>query len=212
VTTAIAKLPAIAQSTRPVPVQYSKAIKAIAACRSFDEARDWSDKADALAAWSKIYRDDKIGREAKALKLHAYRRMGQLAAALRPRKGTGRGSVGAQSLLEEEGFSKSRASSIVKIGKMEEEPFQAIANSSKPPSPSVLVHQKLRPNPEWASFSHRMSMFLSGMRQASPRDVAANLSDREAQAALKQCREMLFWLVPFHDDLKARIPAMKEQT
>lgn len=70
--------------TPHVPVEYETAINALVACRSIDEAKYWSDKSDALAAWAKIYHSDKAAREAKALKLWAFRRMGQLAAELRP--------------------------------------------------------------------------------------------------------------------------------
>lgn len=63
-----------------VPVEYEAACNALAQCVDLDEAKYWSDKADALAAWAKIYRDDRISAQAKRLKLKAYRRMGELAA------------------------------------------------------------------------------------------------------------------------------------
>lgn len=187
-----------------MPVVYQEAVKAVAACKTFDEARNWSDKADALAAWAKIYADDAIEREAKALKLHAYRRIGQLAEEIRPVAHRGRlGTTGPQSLLRQEGFKGSQASAMVKIARMPEKKFEAVATSKAPPSPSTLF-QRLRPNPEWAALSSRMHMLLSSIRQAHPKDMAGSLSDKDTEAAMKACLELLRWLVPFHDHLKAK--------
>src|SRR5688572_2684465 len=98
-----------------LPVEYSAAITAIAVCRTIDDGKYWSDKADALAAWAKIYKDDVVAREARSLKLHAYRRIGVLAAEIRPLKFRGRGgAVGPNSLLVENGFSLTKARIISK--------------------------------------------------------------------------------------------------
>ena len=102
-------------SDRPaMPVQYEEALKALEACTSLDETTVWSNAADALAAWAQIYRSDEAELKAKRLRLHAYRRMGQLARDLRPpgkMKGGGyRGCQGklpgAISLLQEYGLTK----------------------------------------------------------------------------------------------------------
>src|SRR5208282_4621524 len=68
-----------------VPVEYETAITALTECAHLDEAKYWDNKADALAAWAKIYHSDECARKAKMLKMHAYRRMGQLAGELRPK-------------------------------------------------------------------------------------------------------------------------------
>ena len=75
-----------------VPVEYERACTALAECQTIDEAKYWDNKADALAAWAKIYNNDQAGLEAKRLKLHAYRRMGEIAREIIP-KGTS-GGVG----------------------------------------------------------------------------------------------------------------------
>lgn len=36
-----------------VPVEYEAAVKSLQACATLDEAKYWSDKSDALAAWAK---------------------------------------------------------------------------------------------------------------------------------------------------------------
>ena len=69
-----------------VPVEYETAVKSLQACIDLNDAKYWDDKADALAAWAKIYRSDETLRKAKMLKLHAFRRMGELAGELKPLK------------------------------------------------------------------------------------------------------------------------------
>lgn len=108
---------AITRGREPhVPVEYEQAVTALQACLTLDETKYWSDRADALAAWAKIYGNDQAGRKAKMLKLHAYRRMGILAAELCPpgsRKmgvGNGKGSLpGPRALLESHGLSTAAA-------------------------------------------------------------------------------------------------------
>lgn len=65
--------------TIAMPVVYEDACKALVACTTLDEAKYYSDKSDALAAWAKIYKSDEAAMAAKRLKLHAYRRMSELA-------------------------------------------------------------------------------------------------------------------------------------
>lgn len=82
---ALKKLPATVRdrvATVPMPVEYEAACKALAACESIDEGKYWSDKADALAAWAKIYKSDEAAVAARRLKLMAFRRMGELASAM----------------------------------------------------------------------------------------------------------------------------------
>lgn len=77
-----------------LPAEYRAACAAIAACSTINEGKYWSDKADALAAWGAIYKDDEVGRQARILKLYAFRRIGELARILRPQtaqKGFGKG-------------------------------------------------------------------------------------------------------------------------
>ena len=163
----LAVLPPVPISTKPLPVEYHAAIKAIAACKNIDDAKYWDNKADALAAWAKIYADDQVAREARSLKLHAYRRIGILAGELRQWRpaGRGNGSVGgARSILIENGFSTTNAGLITKIASADENRFNEIANSEKPPSPSVMVSESLRPNPTFAKVSNRLRQLRSGVR------------------------------------------------
>src|ERR1700689_1121318 len=94
--------------TPMVPLEYEEAVKALASCLTFDEAKYWSDKASALAAWAKIYHSHEIDRKAKMLRLHAYRRMAELAQDIQKQNGKGR----IRTILEEQGLSVTEARQI----------------------------------------------------------------------------------------------------
>lgn len=133
-----------------VPVVYEEAVKALGECLSLDDAKYWDNKADALAAWAKIYHDDKVGRQARALKLEAYRRMGTLAGELR---GFGRrvlATVGrkgrafvniktARGLLMEKGLSSKQARAAIVLAKMERETFAPMVEGPRPPAPQSVA-------------------------------------------------------------------------
>lgn len=130
-----------------VPVEYETAVKALAACVTLDEAKYWDNKADALAAWAKIYHDKKVEREAAALKLWAYRRMGELAGELRPQKnygGSGGGlTPGPLSLLKENGLTKSNAMAARRLARVSREHVEALSKLPRPPAPATAAYAYL---------------------------------------------------------------------
>lgn len=203
-TLGVAKVPVPFDGKTRLPVQFEAAIQAIVACQTIDEAKYWDNKADALAAWAKVYADDVVSREARALKLHAYRRIGQIAAEVRPQEYRGRGGVvGPNSLLAEVGFGKSKAVAIRRIAKMPEEVFHKAVNAEKPPSPSHLSSIATRPNPKWAQFSHQMHIALTAMRKDNPVDIVDCLLTKNGKSARAICDEMLDWLQGFDKALQS---------
>jgi hypothetical protein len=185
--------PNVRPSDRPIVV-YEQAVYAIKQCSTILEAKHWNDKAEALAAWAKIYADERVEQEARALKLHAFRQIGRLADNMRQwtSLGQGRGSSkGAHSLLQEHGFNKTRATEALRIGRAPETVFNALVGRKRPPSPSTAASQHLRPNPEWASFSHRLAMLLSGARKVDFVALVASLSPKQREAAKAQAKEAM---------------------
>lgn len=126
-----------------VPIEYETAVNALQACITMDDAKYWSDKADALAAWARIYRSDDAGRKARQLKLHAFRRMGILAQELRPRgvhKPGGTGTrPGPVSLMVESGLSLHQAAAASAIAKISKRAFLKAVDSEHPPAPSSML-------------------------------------------------------------------------
>lgn len=204
----LAVVPVVLGNNTPPPIVYQEAVRALAACRSLDEAKYWDNKADALAAWAKIYADDTVQREARALKLHAYRRMGQLADSLRIQapRGTLRGGTtkGSHSLLQEHGISKDKATQMLRLGRASEERFAALTDANRPPSPSVATGLKLRPNPAWAILRNKMAILMSAARRTNPKEIVATLTAKEIESADAIYNDLIEWLDLFGGAIEQR--------
>lgn len=181
--------PETPESDRPaMPVQYEAALKALDACTSLDETKVWNNAADALAAWAKIYNSDEAELKAKRLRLHAYRRMGQLARELRPpgrMKGGGhRGCQGklpgAISLLQEYGLTKTEAGAANFIAQLPGEQFQRVLE--RPLRPTTVAHHLWGKDPVWIAFT-RTAMTLRGVLRRHPpceiQAIARMLGERQ---------------------------------
>lgn len=191
-----AALPSIPPRDVPPPVQYEQALGALIACRTIDEARTWSDKADALAAWAKIYADDRVALEARRLKLHAYRRIGVLAAEvakITPRSPTGR-PVSGNSVLTKHGFNTSQKLAICRLGRLPSEQFDEFVNARKPKSPSTLSHIHLTKAPKYRTFSHALGSLLAKIRKFPAAEIAGDMEAKDRATALRQAREVEAWL------------------
>ncbi len=186
-----------------VPVEYETAVKSLAACLTLDETKYWDAKADALAAWAKIYRDDDVGRKAKMLKLHAYRRMGQLAAELRPHVVTEKGrSPGPKSLLIESGMTSTAAEAATALSRFSDHKFSKALR--EPKAPITIVRLTNAANPTYTKFCHAAQNVRSITRQHTAAEMARivkSLSDGEKDTARRLCSDISEWL----DDLHARL-------
>lgn len=159
-----------------MPVEYETAIKALEACTSLDETRIWRSAYHALAAWAKIYNSRDAEFKAKRLRLHAYRRMGQLARELRPsgraRRGIKGGKLpGSVSLLQEHGLSHSEAVAANFIARLPDEDFQRILR--RPLSPISVAHQLWGKDPIWLGFCGAATNLRGHLRRHPPREVLA---------------------------------------
>lgn len=130
-----------------LPVSYTNAVKALTECRDLDEAKEFDDASEALAAWARIYNDDQVGRQAKQLRLHAHRRMGQLAreiAPVKPKKGGGR-TGGPVAKLKEHGLTRHKAEASNHLGKMSDPEFQILVDADDPPAPTTVTRRFPKP-------------------------------------------------------------------
>lgn len=188
-----------------LPVEYEQAVTALQACCTLDETKYWSDKADALAAWAKIYRSDEASRKAKMLKLHAYRRMGELAREL------GKQSGGALPALQDAGLRGYQARAAMTASRLPVREFNSLVNSEKPPSPSSLrLYAEGRESSEaWLTLSGRMqgsnnsfAGFRAFVRRHDAKELARGLSKDEAASAREGIEEITDWL----DELEQHLP------
>lgn len=194
-----------------VPVEYEAAVKALQECTTLDEAKYWDNKADALAAWAKIYRNDQVGRQAKILKLHAYRRMGCLAQELRPsgrKKATGPGTKGvgnapgAVSILLENGFKEHEARAARKLSFVKDKQFREITDRPNVPSPTTWADRGDLKS-KWAVFQNEskfygMSSFINKNKAA---EVARNIDSSDARVARSAIVKVIEWLDEFEQHL-----------
>ena len=186
-----------------VPVQYETAIKALTECIHLDDAKVWADKADALAAWAKIYRSKDAELKAKQLKLHAFRRMGQIAEELRPTRRAGRNSLGAASLLIESGLQKHVAATVVRIARAPESQFTAAVIAGAGVN-ALALSQRGRMGTAAATDSMdwlmngisgpRLRSVLSKMKAQPAASIAEGLTGDEVISALECITEVADWL------------------
>lgn len=199
-----------------VPVEYESAVKALQSCITLDEAKYWGEKADALAAWAKIYRNDQVGIEARRLKLHAFRRMGELAQELRPPKlgavkGAPQGSgtpPGSPSLLVKHGLRIDQANACSAIAKVPRREFEEIVALPKPPAPATFLYKFADRNTSdsWRILTgvhggNSLTGFRSWLRGKEPKLLARALRKDEAQKARETVEEIVDWLDEFEEAL-----------
>jgi len=200
---AIVALP-VKRST--LPVEYEEAIRNLVACVTIDEAKYWSNKADALAAWARIYENDQAGLEARRLKLHAYRRMGELARELRPGGGAKGipGSVkGPVSLLVEKGLKTHQANCASAAARMPAKKFVALVESRRPPAVGALLPHYRSASQAWmivgGSTGGNSSLmgFAAFCRKNAPKALAKGLTAAERQRAEALVTPVMRWLKEF---------------
>jgi hypothetical protein len=202
-----------------VPVEYETACKSLESCMSLDESKYWSDKADALAAWAKIYHDEKVGRQARALKLHAYRRMGQLAAEIAP-KGRLRGRRGSRPgplhALIEAGLTKHQGQAARRLGEAATHTFETILDRAYPPSPQTAAKflPALKKGPRnvgnaipysqilgWSALWQRVISLNAATAANNPEDFGRSVRPEIAEKIRSVVRNVQEWLDEFERHL-----------
>lgn len=191
-----------------LPVVYEEAVKALKNTRTINEANEFNNAAEALATWAKIYRSDEAGRQAKQLKLHAYRRMGELARQLapgKPKKGGGR-HPGPAAKLQELGFSHHQANGATYLSKLNKRDFNKLVNQKNPPAPTSAAKRfrVLGTTTQWQlirASQHtpfNCTVFIS---ENDPVELARKLNKGEVKLAREMTIELIEWLDEFEQAL-----------
>lgn len=183
-----------------VPIEYDNAVKALQACIDIDDAKYWSEKADALAAWAKIYRSKDAELKAKRLKLHAYRRMGELSDQLAPKTATGR-SGGAGMLREKHGFSYHQAKTIRTMALLPKKKFEKAVNSDRPPAPHRLERVTQASNLEWDNTYKTLAQAVRGLDRYDPVTLARSIREDSVPIARNLVFKLTDWLDAFEQAL-----------
>lgn len=195
--------PAVQKRARQLemPVLYREAVAALEKCATMDEAKYYSDKSDALAAWAKIYGSDEDSRAAARLKLKAYARMGQLAGELRPAHSFQAGKRGGQlpgpvALLVEHGLKVTQANAARGLAKISSEEFEGLLDNKSIKSPNSTYRELTKKGSEWNRLFPRMSQFRSFCRANDP-NLSKTFSSDEAASAIRLTTEIIEWIDEF---------------
>lgn len=202
-----------------VPVEYENALRSLQTCLTIDDTKYWANKADALSAWAKMYRDDNVGRKAKQLKLHAYKRMGQLAAELRPQraapseftpKGLHKfkgGTRGPTSLLREHGLTRQQAASARSLADLDEGKFQDLLESRNPPSLTALALDRRNRSQSYLLVTRGPPLhFRTFARANDPKQLAIGIRSDEIVRIRGIVTELIEWLDEFEQHLPKAKP------
>lgn len=191
-----------------MPVVYEEAVRSLKSCRQLDEAEAFINAAEALAVWAKIYRQDEAGRQAKQLKLHAHRRMGQLARELAPgrsKPGGGR-YPGPVAKLQEYGLSRHQANAAHHMAKLPKKDFETLVNQDMPPAPTSAARRFRRAGSttQWDLLRTNQrnpfacQTFIASTDAAT---VARSLNAGEVPVARKMAIDLMEWLDAFEQAL-----------
>jgi hypothetical protein len=188
-----------------VPIEYEQACTSLAACLTIDDAKYWSDKSDALAAWAKIYHDDQASTDARRVKLKAYRRMGELARELRPTR-----KPSANKLLREHGIDQHHARVALSLSLAPEKEFSKVVERAPGLHKAALQFRGLGARAGKTVSTDAWVWLASGkinggslysvrtaFRQRAARDIAAQISQGEVKVARELVREIVDWLEEF---------------
>jgi hypothetical protein len=188
------------------PIEYEQACRAIVACTLLEDARHWANKADALAAWAKMYGDDRVSLEARRLKLHAYRRMASLAEELLP-EWAAEHQIGAERrisslvVLKDQGLTQGIAQTVRKVGLLTDQKFDKAVNAKKPPTPGELVNIENAPVPGWARVNRAMSVLNTICANNPPVSLAKKLPPASRARAKLNIIRLSEWLRRFEEAL-----------
>ena len=183
--------------TPHVPVEYETACKALEACCTLEEGKYWSDKADALAAWAKIYHDSKIERQAKILKLRAYARMGELAKELYPKPIVRRGGGGwgaSTELRERAGMSQYDAQVALGMARLPPEKREELESLPEIPSPRTALRAAVWSDQSAPEIISAICRLASKCRSMGPGPVRKYAATTPNSKLLENAEEIYEWL------------------
>jgi hypothetical protein len=147
-----------------LPANYSAAKVALAQCAKIDEAKDYADRAQALAVYAAQAEDESLLNYARRIRARAVRRQGELLKEIEPAKGGKRGGgrpskdgnqregesplVSRQAAAKAAGLSGDQQKTALRVANVPEDQFEQQVESDKPPSVTQLANQGRQPAPK----------------------------------------------------------------
>ena len=126
-----------------LPKAYEQAKTALVECLRIDECKDLSDKAEALASYARMKKDNSLRKMADRIQARAARRMGELLKEFDAR-GAHRKTEGAHGSSQRDaaataGISEHQQLQAVRVASIPPEAFEAAVESEKPPTVTALA-------------------------------------------------------------------------
>jgi hypothetical protein len=144
-----------------LPATYEQAKVALAECEKVDECLEWANRAEALASYAKVARDDSLRVTADRIQARAVRRMGEL---LQEIDGSTRnkdtsaplGKEGAlltqKDVADAAGISEHQRKQSVRVANVPKNKFDSKVESDKPPTVTALAEMGRQKREPAASF------------------------------------------------------------
>jgi hypothetical protein len=195
---------------------YERGCALLEQCMTFDETKYWDSLADAAIAWGKIHQSDRVEQLARALKLRAFRRLGELArierpaVPPRPRLGEKTGGScgrppGQRSWLMSKGLDQNAANAAKALAELPPDHFEELTRMRKPPSPASFRGGYS----EWQEFYRRSNFATLGKHTRSVMPAAAakleGINQHNRAKIQRYARELSNWLQEFAAALEQSI-------
>ena len=198
-----------------LPVSYVEGLKALAATRKIDEAKNWATAADALAAWARMYKNDLAAAEARRLKAHAYRRMSELSDELAQKLTPSSKRKSPLSELKKVGLSGAMISRVRAVGKVPKDRFDELVKADHPASIATLAMEGISAGDNKLAASEAYRVFSGGKyvranarkflvefcRKTSALKLARGIKKEEIPAVKKILQEIEDWIEEFKASL-----------
>jgi hypothetical protein len=144
----------------PLPINYSKARKALAACTKVDECAKWAKKAMALESYHKQMNDKAMVYMAQKIRNRAIERGGDILNQLQPEKPAHsrmdatsrihpRNWAKLRQAIAEAGLTPAEARTMIAVARVPKDQFEAMTERYKPATVKQLVAVGTRKRLEW---------------------------------------------------------------
>jgi hypothetical protein len=148
-------LPSIPPSQARLPQTYEAARRALDACQSVDECKEWADKAAALASYARQSEDETLLKMAARIRARATRRAGELLAQISTRGARTDLTSGGQppevtrtDAARDAGMSSHQQKQAVRVASIPGDDFEQMVEGDAPPTLAALAMKGIKARPQ----------------------------------------------------------------
>lgn len=190
--------------TAKLPQTYENALVALKQCDKVDEAKEWSNRAEAVASYARQAQDKELEILALKIRARAIRRCGELLGQIEKAQGA-RTDLGPAPDLgltrsqtaREAGLSKRQQSTAMRVAKIPEDEFELEMEKERPETITVLAGMKSEMPKEFADATPimgRISDLNENIKKANIRSVSAGVMRHEIDNLLVKIDNVIDFL------------------